>query len=168
MAEQLTIAIDYDNTWTAIPTCARRGFIHSLFRFAKVICVTGRLESERDRKEIQSDLNYDLWFDRTIPVLFSGTRPKFLVAQEAGYDVDFWIDDQPGSIMPPEPLRIDPIVFDRDQDDIERLNTLYGNVLGCAPSQDVITQAIIDLQGQLRRATAAIGQMQAKLVAKGV
>jgi hypothetical protein len=95
----MTIAIDYDDTYTRDPdlwddfiTAAHNGG-------HLVICVTNRpwapntSKHERVPCVIKRDLKLD-----PIPVICAGDKFKVDAAREAGYSVHVWIDDTPGSI----------------------------------------------------------------------
>ena len=79
----LTIAIDYDNTWTAAP---------DLFRdFACSIKALG------GRAIIATNRGPD-WIVGEVaglPVVYANGRPKRTACREAGYRVDVWVDDLP-------------------------------------------------------------------------
>jgi hypothetical protein len=84
----LTIACDYDNTFTSDPEFWE-GVIRSALGY-KVICVTGRKESH------PIPISDYLVFDA---VIYAGGELKEQAALEAGYKVDIWIDDKPGTIQ---------------------------------------------------------------------
>ena len=94
----MLIAIDWDRTITADPTC----FMRVIDEFAKggheFIVVTGRKEHDR------IGLVDPRWKIR-LPkaVIYANGKLKRKAAEEAGYKVDIWIDDEPGTI---EPCRI--------------------------------------------------------------
>lgn len=86
----MLIAIDYDKTFTAA-----RGLFSLFMGMCKthqhqVICVTGRAVS-------------DPITDIECPVVYANGGFKKAAAEAAGYNVDVWIDDEPGYI---EPCRI--------------------------------------------------------------
>lgn len=83
----LLIAIDYDNTYAAA-----RGLFAGFVRQCKtlgidVICVTGRHPTHPIE---DSTL--------TVPVIYAAGELKRNAAERAGYVVDIWIDDEPGTI----------------------------------------------------------------------
>ena len=86
----LTIAIDYDLTFTADPTLWR-AFMHlAEVRNHSVICVTGRLTPPGPNEP-------------SIPcpvICCRDSEPKRRAAARHRIDVDIWIDDCPGMIEP--------------------------------------------------------------------
>lgn len=86
----MTISIDLDRTWTADPKAWLDWYNSFTRRGHRIIMITGRdsWSSDMDRHLIP----------RGMPILFCGARPKRAVAEEAGFDVDVWIDDTPESI----------------------------------------------------------------------
>jgi hypothetical protein len=101
----MTIAIDFDHTWTsdgalfsAIALLAEPLGNH------KVIIATSRhpenspiTQEERDRFRLLH------W----IPVVYCHGTYKETACRNAGYEVDIWIDDQPGMIQPSKVLTDD-------------------------------------------------------------
>jgi hypothetical protein len=87
----MTFSIDLDHTWTADPSLWQEFVNLCVLRGHKVIVVTNR----------------DRWSDDIprfsippfVPIVFAGARLKADVATEAGYAVDVWIDDRPGTIQ---------------------------------------------------------------------
>ena len=99
----MTIALDYDNTYTRDPDlwdrfitdCGRNGHL--------VICVTNRpwapntTKTERVPCVIMKDEEGTLSFE-PIPIICAGDQFKLDAARAAGYSVAIWIDDMPGTI----------------------------------------------------------------------
>lgn len=87
----LTIAIDYDKTWTAAPIMW--GLIADLIRSRghDLICVTGRAFWS-------SDMN-NAPLRKWMPVVYAAGEFKERAALKEGYKVDIWIDDMPGTIQ---------------------------------------------------------------------
>lgn len=83
----MIVGFDLDGTYAADLTTFTG--IAGLLKDAGHTCVlvTNRCESDRAFVE-------DL-IDHEMPVLFSCGRPKRLVAEEAGYFVQVWVDDNP-------------------------------------------------------------------------
>lgn len=88
----LTIALDFDDTFTADPflwtqfVCLAKGEGHT------VIMITYRNFTENgkgneDIETIKDKLN--------IPLIYTNRNQKEIVAIQAGYTVDIWIDDMP-------------------------------------------------------------------------
>jgi len=88
------IAIDYDGTVTADPGLWLP-FIHDArSRGHTVICVTKRYA------EMAADIRAALDCE-----IVHAVDSKRTAAQDAGYDVDIWIDDKPETITPLGALR---------------------------------------------------------------
>ena len=98
MEQLLTIAIDYDNTWTRAPHLMRLVYDHATHNLGHtVIMVTGRHRS--DRRDIDKDTSLPL----SMPVYFTGGDPKASFMKGVyNIDVDIWVDDDPGKIAGPE------------------------------------------------------------------
>lgn len=88
--KQLTISIDYDNTFTADP-CLWSGFINaSKSAGHNIVMITARRDTEENSDLINTDL--DVW-QCQIPVFFSNLGSKTELARKLGLNVDIWIDD---------------------------------------------------------------------------
>lgn len=89
---QLTIAIDFDDTFTA--DVATWSSVIGILRAAghKVICVSARRNELSHRQQLQRAL------PEGVEVLLSYDTPKRLFAKAHGHDVDIWIDDMPEAI----------------------------------------------------------------------
>lgn len=87
----MTIALDYDGTWTADPELWHDFTRKAIDRGHTVIIVTGRTYRHEDL--LQQRL------PKWIPIVYAGTRLKEKAAQASGYNVDIWIDDNPGMIQ---------------------------------------------------------------------
>ncbi len=85
----MTIAIDYDKTWTADPDLWNTFTKLAKSRGHQVIIATSRVAPDADG-------NPEF---KTLPVLFCGKEFKEVFCREAGYEVDIWIDDMPGTIQ---------------------------------------------------------------------
>lgn len=90
----LTIAVDYDGTYSADPDT----FTHVIELFLKaghtVICVTGRSDDGVMDVPVRESIG------KIVPCVFAGKEWKIVAARDAGYKVDIWIDDIPGMIYP--------------------------------------------------------------------
>jgi NAD-dependent SIR2 family protein deacetylase len=102
----MTIAIDFDNTWTADPALfgALALMAVSPIGAHQVIIATSRhpenspiTQEERDRYRLYH------W----IPVVYCHGTYKQTACEKAGYKVDIWIDDVPGMIQPCKVLEDD-------------------------------------------------------------
>lgn len=88
----MLIALDYDLTYSLDPDFWDAMVAAGRSRGHSFVCVTGR-EAPPGKHERQIPM----------PVVCSPSTPKFRAAIAAGYVVDVWIDDCPGTI---EPARI--------------------------------------------------------------
>lgn len=92
----VTIAIDYDGTWTADP--AAFGAFACLLRKRghRVLVVTARVSGHGEVAR-ECEPHVDL-------VMYSGAAYKRDHCEALGEKVDIWIDDMPGMIGPDIPL----------------------------------------------------------------
>lgn len=88
----MLIALDYDLTYTADPDFWDAVIAGGRERGHRWVCVTGRQHPPGPHER-----------QIPMPVVCAGDRHKFRAAIAAGYAVDVWIDDAPGTI---EPARI--------------------------------------------------------------
>lgn len=100
----VTVALDYDGTFTAAPSFWRKFILMAIDAGHTVIMVTGRsdrvMHSDPLRhwgEEVRSALRMQGLTD-ILPVVFAGDKPKRLAAEQAGYKVDIWIDDDPDAV----------------------------------------------------------------------
>jgi hypothetical protein len=91
----MLIAIDYDKTWTEDPPLWL-AFVEAAWkRGHRVVMVTGRSgwTDDMERGRLPVDL----------PIVYSGSQfgaqLKQRAALAAGFNVDVWIDDMPGTIQ---------------------------------------------------------------------
>lgn len=92
MSESLTFALDYDDTFTAEPELWRAWVLLAKARGHRIVCITGRSETESQRYELERA------FGPQVEVYFSGLRPKMECAIANGLKIDVWLDDWPGMI----------------------------------------------------------------------
>ena len=90
---KLTIAIDYDDTYTADPP-----FWNKVIELAKdhghnMICITARRNILEHRRELINSL------PEGIETYFSYDEPKADFIKRQNIVVDIWIDDSPGWIV---------------------------------------------------------------------
>ena len=90
-----TIALDFDGTYTADPALWQGFARDALWQGHRVVVVSCRTESSENRRTIRQRLGA---LGTSVPIMLTSHRPKRMCAQLAGYDVDIWIDDQPGVI----------------------------------------------------------------------
>lgn len=89
----MTIALDYDDTftrdpafWTAVVDAGRK-FGH------KFVCITARRDTFDNRAELSNAL------PAGVDAYFSYDEPKSDFARRKGIVVDVWVDDLPGWIV---------------------------------------------------------------------
>ncbi len=87
----MTIAIDFDNTWTADVALWRAFAIDAKKRGHDVIIVTARCGWSEDMAR---------HFDGEVPLYYTGGKLKLHAMEFVGIAVYIWIDDVPGSIVP--------------------------------------------------------------------
>ena len=85
----MVIGLDYDGTYTAFPELWDVFIFMCESRDIRIICVTGRPESQKPKMQIE--------------VICVPSEFKADACRKLGIDVDIWIDDMPGMI---EPARI--------------------------------------------------------------
>ena len=90
-----TIALDFDGTYTADPELWRFFVRDALRAGHRVVVVSCRSETSENLGTIRQRLGT---LGASVPIVLTSHRPKRMCAQFAGYDVDIWIDDQPGVI----------------------------------------------------------------------
>ena len=88
----LTIAIDYDDTFTADASMWRRVIAEMHKAGHRVVCVSARRNEIGHRQELTQAL------PDGVAVMLSYDTPKRMFAKDEGIDVDIWIDDMPESI----------------------------------------------------------------------
>lgn len=88
--KQLTIAIDYDDTFTADPLLWS-GFINLAKSLGhKLVMITARRDTEENIDQINADLDH---WNCQMPVFFSNLGSKIELAKKRGLNIDIWIDD---------------------------------------------------------------------------
>ena len=91
MSEPLTIAIDFDQTWTADPA-GWYSFYHMMAaRGHTIILATGREKWSDDmaRANLPSGMR----------IIYCGRQLKEQACRANGHHVNIWIDDMPGMIQ---------------------------------------------------------------------
>ncbi len=86
----MTIAIDYDDTYTRDPGFWDQVIALAQHRGHAVICVTSRTAADT--------LGLASLAQVLTAVIFAGATPKREAARAMGYDVSVWIDDMPETI----------------------------------------------------------------------
>ena len=101
----MTIAIDFDNTWTAAPKMFQRLLVWATYLEGHtVIIATSR---HPDNSPITEDERERYSLPHHIPVIYCHGTYKQTACEKAGYKVDIWIDDCPGMIQPCKVLEDD-------------------------------------------------------------
>lgn len=91
---KVTIALDFDCTFTADIEFWRM-FIHfSTLRGHRVVMITARHDTTENRT-LLSDVVGHTTLCRLMALLFTDRKPKRGFAEERGYKIDIWIDDLP-------------------------------------------------------------------------
>lgn len=93
----LTIAVDFDRTFTADIEFWRFMIQHAVKRGHKVLCVTGRTESAYSRMEMLNVFG-EATFKLLTDLIFCNHSPKRDHTLALGYKIDVWIDDMPEGI----------------------------------------------------------------------
>lgn len=105
----MTIAIDFDNTWTA--DCVLFRLFHVMTQAERsstpvhtVIIATSR---HPDNSPITEEERERYCLPHTISIVYCHGTYKQTACERAGYKVDIWIDDTPGMIQPCKVLEDD-------------------------------------------------------------
>jgi glycine cleavage system regulatory protein len=104
----MTIAIDFDHTWTADPKLFE--WIHAIATTGvlgqkhTVIIATSRCPNNSPITQLERDMNR---VPEGLPVVYCHGTYKQTACERAGYHVDIWVDDMPGMIQPCKVLEDD-------------------------------------------------------------
>lgn len=90
----LTIAVDYDGTYSADPDTFNKMIALFLAAGHTVICVTGRSDDGVMDVPVRASIG------KLVPCVFAGKEWKADAAKAAGYNVNIWMDDIPNMISP--------------------------------------------------------------------
>jgi len=86
-----TIAIDFDNTYTACPKTWDAFIQIAQANGHRVVCVTARRDTNENREIVQIP---------GVMTYFTGLASKlWYMAEKLGVKVDIWIDDDPVSLV---------------------------------------------------------------------
>lgn len=86
----MTIALDYDGTYTADPELWDRFIAAAIRRGHKVIVVTCRRRTDENREDVKVE---------GCPVFFTDLGSKLEYVKKLGCPVDVWIDDDPACVL---------------------------------------------------------------------
>lgn len=92
----MVIALDYDGTYTEDPLLWQMFIRTARIRGHRVICVTARWPSS----PVPATCGFD-------DLVYAPEGDKSTAARRAGYRVDVWIDDMPGTVEPTRILSFD-------------------------------------------------------------
>ncbi len=90
MSKTLTIAIDYDDTYTADPNLWDAFIADCKFKGHRVVCVTCRRRTDENREIVKIE---------GVPVYFTELASKTWYMDKQGVKVDIWIDDNPVALV---------------------------------------------------------------------
>lgn len=93
----LTIAFDFDRTFTSDVEFWRFMILCAIQRGHRVLCVTGRTDTPYSRLEIATTFGEEV-FKKLHDLVFCNHSPKRAVAAARGYSIDIWIDDMPEGV----------------------------------------------------------------------
>lgn len=93
--KRLTIAIDYDDTFTADPSLWSK-FINLAKANHRVIMVTARRDTEENNDQINADLDH---WGCQIQVFFTSLSSKIKYMKDSGVEVNIWVDDDPRTLV---------------------------------------------------------------------
>jgi len=95
--EKKTIAIDFDDTLTALPAIWN-AFIKSCYAEGHTVyLITGRRDTDENRETIRDFLTeHDL---PRLPIVFSELGSKIEACNRRGIKPDIWIDDDPVKLV---------------------------------------------------------------------
>lgn len=112
--KKLTIALDYDLTFTADPNCFKAIIRCFQSMGHEVLIVTLRVETDRNEGDFFDELKekYDA------PTIFCDGRSKREVCDEKGIDISIWIDDNPQGIIFGSSLSFDELIQWRKEHNI--------------------------------------------------
>lgn len=85
----LTVAVDWDDTYTTDMELWTKVVEMFLAYEWKVVCITGR------RCTLESTQEIRCWLPSSVELHYSYDQPKLDYAKEHGIDVDVWIDNDP-------------------------------------------------------------------------
>lgn len=99
----MTIAIDFDNTWTRDPEFWAETVKRGRERGIDFVMVTGRSGDGEYGNQVRSAVE-----PYCIPIVFAAMEWKRHAAIRSGWVPDIWIDDMPEYIGPQDALLVGP------------------------------------------------------------
>lgn len=96
--EPKTIALDYDDTYTADPELWQMFIMRAEKRGHRVYIVTCRRDTDENRLEVYGDRESTLTGLPWSRHIFTGLAPKKWFCEQRGIKIDIWIDDMPECI----------------------------------------------------------------------
>lgn len=94
--KSLTIALDYDMTFTADPVLWSEFARNARKAGHKVLIVTARLNTPENTDDINAQLDH---YQCQMPIIMTSLASKINYCEAAGIHVDIWIDDDPVSLV---------------------------------------------------------------------
>lgn len=94
---QLTIAFDFDRTFTSDVELWRFVILCLIMRGHRVLCVTGRSDTPYSRLELATTFGEEV-FSKLTDLVFCDHGPKRAATLARGYVIDIWIDDLPEGV----------------------------------------------------------------------
>lgn len=88
--ESVTIAIDFDRTWTVDPFAWRTWYDFMTSRGHRILLATGRQKWSDDMARC--------YLPDDMEIVYCGREPKAEVMAQSLHKIDIWIDDAPGAI----------------------------------------------------------------------
>jgi hypothetical protein len=91
-----TIAMDFDDTFTADPELWSAFIVTAQDRGHRVLCVTARRDTDENRQILTE------YFEQhgvDVPIIFCNLASKLHSMERRGTKVDIWIDDSPYAIV---------------------------------------------------------------------
>jgi acid phosphatase class B len=85
--------IDFDNTFSADPVLFHSFLDLLTARGHSAVIITGRTKPTGSHG--LDEFAVEVTTKCRIPIIYAGMKLKRLAAQEAGYNIDIWIDDNP-------------------------------------------------------------------------
>ena len=96
VTDPLTIAMDYDDTFTADMKFWSAFVQNANGAGHRVVCVTARRNTEENTDEINSKFNH---WGCHMPIVFTELGSKLHAVEKRGLKIDIWIDDNPEALV---------------------------------------------------------------------